>query len=107
MRHFPIPALVAVLGLAGPAWSAPAPPATVAGVVVDTTGAPIPGALVMLRLRLGTLRARSDAAGRFAFAATSATEVTVSYPQFAPARVDLEGSRTDLRITLEPRGVSE
>ena len=96
--RLPLLAALALLSLAASAQTG-----TIAGRVVGTDGAPLPGANVVLD---GTLRgAATDAAGRFAIDAVPAGEhaVVASMLGYAPTRVRVAlaaGERTDLRLVL-------
>ncbi|HSC28428.1 MAG TPA: TonB-dependent receptor, partial [Vicinamibacterales bacterium] len=101
-------AVALLLALAqAPAASSPA----ITGVVVDTSGAPIPGARVTLSTqgRTGISVATGDD-GTFALANGPAARVTllVSAPGFTDETVILD-SRSDIpvRIELRPRGLTE
>ena len=81
--------LLAVCAAAGPTTAAQ--PGALSGVVVDATGAVLPGATVVLRGGPGGLRERqSDAQGRFAFdgLAPGAYVVTVALGGFGEVRLD-------------------
>lgn len=85
--------------------------ASIAGLVVDITGAPIAGARVAVltdphERRLAA--ARSGADGRFVVAiVTPPVVLLVEKPGFAPRRVTAATQAQELRIVLEPAPVSE
>jgi catecholate siderophore receptor len=91
----------------------PAPPgSSVAGVVLDTSGAIVTGAAVTLRVAGGhAAETVTDDAGQFAFAQVPAgpARLLVSIDGFSTATVDLSAaaSRAALRIVMEPLPVSE
>ena len=91
--------------------AAPQPLPTIRGIVVDSRGAPLPGAIVSLDLPGMTTVTAAD--GRFAI--TSGTpgkrRVRVALPGFDPSEVSVvvpatasEGTLEELRITLMPVG---
>lgn len=81
----------------------------VTGLVVDTTGGAVPGAVVILHHGDIDRQAVTDGTGRFAFpdAPTGRVTLTITLDQFAPVTLDLDTLRHDLRITLEPQRVAE
>jgi catecholate siderophore receptor len=81
----------------------------VRGIVLDSTGGAVPGALVTLVTPSGSREATTDSIGRFAFDGVSPGEgtVTVTLARFSPVTVDLRRSRTELRIVLEPVPLTE
>lgn len=84
--------------------------APVSGVVTDASGGAINGATVILHAGfVGDRKTVTDAAGRFAFDAVPAgpAEVTVVFNGFAPVTVDVDRSRAELQIVLQPTSLSE
>ncbi len=104
-------AAVAVL-LATPASAQNAPAASsIGGVVVDSSGGAIPGALVALRVAAtaAPVTTLTDGAGRFGFdgVPAGAATVTVSREKFTPAVVAVPAERAELRVVLAPLTVAE
>ena len=100
------------LSLSLPAFAQDVPaPAAVRGVVVDSSGGAIPGAVVTLRMPAGAVPVTTvtDHAGRFGFDGVPAgpATVTVSRDKFEQAVVPLQADGLELRIVLEPLAVSE
>ncbi len=80
------------------------------GTVVDTSGGAIANATVILRLPTGPERqTRTDAAGRFVFAAVpdGPGTVTVIFDRFTPITVDILTARAGLNVVLAPLPLSE
>jgi hypothetical protein len=91
--------------------AAPQPLPTIRGIVVDSRGAPLPGAIVSLDLPGMTTVTAAD--GRFAIASGTPGKrrVTATLPGFDPSEVAIvvpatpsEGALEELRITLVPAG---
>ncbi|HEV2666399.1 MAG TPA: carboxypeptidase regulatory-like domain-containing protein, partial [Blastocatellia bacterium] len=88
--------------------------ASLSGVIKDTAGAPIPGAVVIVR-NPGTSQTReavSDEQGRYAFLSLDLGqhEITAQKHGFKPARVAVElsiGQQAESDITLAPGEVTE
>jgi len=114
MRLALIPFLLAAVLLAVPHAARSAtpsdPPPALSGIVVDASGAAVPGAAVVLRQPHQPPRETfTDAAGQFQFdnvVPTSAT-LSVSLPQFQPATVQLAHPGPGVRVLLEPAPVRE
>jgi len=89
--------------------SAIASAGTIRGVVVDASGAPVAAAVVRIGAGDSSGRIQTDAAGRFEATVQAATgvPVTVEKPGFRPERRVLRDTDQDVRIVLEPEGVSE
>ncbi len=81
-------------------------PGRVTGVVVDASGAPVPGAAVVAEVAgAPTLETTTGADGRFRLNGLAATEVDLraSAPGFDPARLRLVASgESDVRLVLHP-----
>ncbi len=92
---------------ADPAGAAPAALSSLSGTVVDSTGAAVAGASIVLRtVRVAGERvATSDDTGRFVFDAVppGPARVTATLERFAPASVEVSGPQTDLRLVLKPQ----
>jgi hypothetical protein len=105
--------LVAGAMLGGPsAGSAQSTPAAVAGVVVDTTDAPLPAITVFLRDSSGAIRRTlTDGEGRFRFAeaATGPATVTTEGTGWDPLAQDIviPAGADVLRLALRPAGLDE
>ena len=86
-----------------------AQPLVFAGVVVDGSGGAIPGATVVLIAGGQEQTTITDASGRFTFdhSPSGTTTITVTVDRFAPVTLDVNGTRTDLRIELQPAPFSE
>lgn len=98
------------------AFSLQAPSFQINGTIVDSTGAAVAGAEVLLRLTVGAggetreRRTQSDASGRFVFVSADGQHlVRVSAQGFAlwEQRVTVAGQNTAMTITLSPAAVSE
>ena len=77
----------------------------IVGIVLDATGAAIPGATVRLEVAGTTLNEIQTATdGSFSFRADAAgpLRLVVSAPGFAPRTIDVEPSSEPVRIQLEP-----
>ncbi len=101
--------VLAALLATGPA-AAPAGPGRLDGVVVDASGAPVPGARVRLDAAGGAPQeVRTGLDGRFSFPAPPGeATIEADAPGFAGARVHVEGRRaSDLRIVLAPAPLAE
>ena len=99
-----LPALAALLVLSV-SLSAQAPPMTsIAGIVVDASGGVVSGSVVTAQTPAGELRVTTDASGRFRFdgLASRRTTVSATFSGFAPATLDVDTGRTDLRVVLQP-----
>jgi outer membrane receptor protein involved in Fe transport len=99
--------LVVALALAGQASTPP----VVTGVVYDTSGVAVPGAVVIVRSPRGEQQDVTDANGRFTVALSTPAEVTVivRVPGFSEARETYRpgvGAAT-LEIRLSPGALSE
>ena len=71
----------------------------VSGVVVDSSGAPVPGATVTA----GESTATTPADGTFSLTSSSGlTSLTAAAPGFAPATVKVTGDTSSLRVVLQP-----
>ena len=101
-------ALAALLVLPA-SLAAQTPPTAIAGTVVDASGGVVSGALVTVRTAGGELRATTDVAGRFRFDGLSSrrSTVTATFSGFAPATLDVETGRTDVRLVLQPASAEE
>jgi catecholate siderophore receptor len=107
-----ISVLILILAFAAPvpAASQPSPqPGLVSGVVVDSSGASIPGATVVLRVGAVERETVTDLAGRFAFDGVppGRAVVSVMIEKFAPVSIDVSAGRPALRVVLQPETVSE
>lgn len=91
------------------AAATPAQARTVSGMVVDSTGAVISGALIMLRTNSGSREMATDRVGSFVFTDVHGSPITltVSFERFTPVTLNLDGPRRNLRIVLEPASVRE
>jgi outer membrane receptor protein involved in Fe transport len=80
--------------------AAPAQAARIAGVVVDSSGAPVPGATVTA----GTASMVTGDDGQFdlANAPDGSVDLRVSAPGFAVASLSVEGSTDNARVVLQP-----
>jgi catecholate siderophore receptor len=112
MRLALIPSLLAAALVAiTPATAAPdSPPGVLSGVVLDVTGAPVPGAAVVLRQPPQPPRETfTDATGQFQFENVPPAPATVSVTlsQFHPATVELTRPGPGVRVVLLPAGVRE
>ena len=99
----------AVNELAAATVAADAQPRVVSGTVFDASGAAISGALVTLKVGSNQYQTTSGGAGRFVFEGIAAgpATLTVSFDGFAPVTLDLNDSRRNLRVVLEPVPVKE
>ena len=102
-------ALTSETALSVSAAATPAQARVVGGIVVDSTGAAISGALITLITTAGSRHITTDSVGTFSFQDVIAgpLTVTVSFEGFAPVTLDLDGPRRNLRIVLEPVPVRE
>lgn len=78
---------------------------TVSGRVVDTTGAPVPGAEIELRSEGGVVLARSDEQGQFRVVGAGIGGIlTVNYPGFSSVTREIRAraSAENLQIVLAP-----
>ena len=84
-------------------------PQTLSGTVVDASGLAVPGAVVSLHSTAGDRQTITDLAGRFVFDSLPAGDASigVTLEGFAPATIQVTGSTTNLRVVLQPVGVSE
>jgi outer membrane receptor protein involved in Fe transport len=101
-------ALGAAVLLCGVAAAARA--GTVRGVVQDPEGSAVPGALVTAGSGGSPQRIETDAGGRFTLfvpGGSAAVTVSVEKAGFRRAQRTLTDADTDVRIVLEPAGVSE
>ncbi len=95
------------------ALAAPATGADIEGVILDSTGAAVAGAEVVLRqtATMREWRARSDSEGRFVFNSVADGQymIRVGAQGFAAAerRLTVTGQNAVITITLSPLGVSE
>jgi outer membrane receptor protein involved in Fe transport len=82
---------------------------TVHGVVQDPEGAAMSGAVVTVGSGGSSLRIETDAGGRFTASVAGGAAVTISVEKsgFRRAQRTLTDSDADVRIVLEPEGVSE
>jgi outer membrane receptor protein involved in Fe transport len=120
----PLPVLALAAWLAGashaspPATSPTTTPstviqtATITGTVVDASGGPVPGAVVLMQGASGTLEVRTDHDGTFASPPMHPGPyvVTAVVAGFTPATAELTldaGATARLALTLSPAGVSE
>ncbi|HSK08538.1 MAG TPA: TonB-dependent siderophore receptor [Vicinamibacterales bacterium] len=86
------------------------PAGAIGGMVRDATGAPVPGALVSLRVGgIATGETYTDGEGFFVFDPVGAgpVTVTVSLEGFRPVTVDVVAGRPELLIQLTLRPISE
>jgi outer membrane receptor protein involved in Fe transport len=100
-------ALGAVVLLFGIAAAARA--GTVHGVLQDPEGAAVSGAVVTVGSGGSSQRVKTDAGGRFTVSVPGGAAVTISVAKsgFRRAKRTLTDADTDVRIVLEPEGVSE
>lgn len=92
--------------------AAQVPVASVRGVVLDASGAPVPGALVVVESPAGTQVVRTDAAGRFAVELPEfgACVLRARAEGFAEAVISVAprtGEVAESRLVLQPAGISE
>lgn len=84
---------------------------TIEGVVEDAASAPVAGAVVVLKNQNTGLErlTNTNGEGRFTFGGLSAAryEIAVRVSGFAIRKEMIEGSRTDLVLTLEPETLRE
>ena len=100
----------AVLALVPPPPARADPPPAISGVVVDPSGAVVPGAAVILRQPRRVPRETfTDTAGQFFFdnVPPDPATLSVALPRFRPATVELDGPAPGLRVLLHPAPVSE
>jgi iron complex outermembrane recepter protein len=94
-------------------FASPATSFEIEGVILDSTGAAVAGAEIVLRPIVGTgeWRTRSDSAGRFVIYAVADGQysIRVSAPGFSETkqRVTVVGHNTVLTVTLSPATVSD
>ncbi|HYK20190.1 MAG TPA: TonB-dependent receptor, partial [Pyrinomonadaceae bacterium] len=79
------------------------------GVVLDSTGAAIPRAIIEFDSNGSTIRTQTDSAGNFTLLSTKAYgTLSVSSPGFATAKIDITDVTTQpLEIRLEPAAMIE
>ena len=109
--HLTAVALAVLLPLAGPVFGTALP--TVRGRVVDSSGSPIPGAVLSLRREADSflVSGRSGADGRFALEGLPGEfEVSASAPGFSVARAQVRlasGAAAEIELSLQPGVFSE
>lgn len=107
---FAIPVLVLVtFALATTAWAAQSSAATLSGIVLDASGAPIPGAAVRVEAGGRSVDLETGMDGRFSVGAVSGeVTVTAAAPGFAPVTLRLTAGETSLlQIVLQPAPLAE
>lgn len=94
-------AVLLTIGMSLPYQTPPPPRPMISGVVVDSTGLPIPGAVITVRGT--TALAVSALDGRFSIEAStgSGTVLTIAMTGFGTRELTVPAGRTDVRVTLD------
>jgi catecholate siderophore receptor len=97
------------LGAVAPVHAVQQPGRTISGVVADTMGGVIAGAIITLTTLNGARPAisRDDGSFRFDDVTAGTATLTVTFDMFAPRTIVIAQIDRDLRIVMDPLGVTE